>query len=441
MKSLNSLISDYKKIEFLGFNTERSNVINLLIIILISIAVGLIYGLFSLKNIDDADGFAWLSKYLADHNGFAPTMRRGPMFLIVFGAFIKLFGFSTLVTVIFQTLFLTVLGCLTYIFSFKLFHRFKYALLTSLLVVCNPMCFNFVAKNLVELVFAVLILLQIWYAYMSIIQPKYKNYILFGVLSALSALCKSVTLLFPFFFVISILLFHLFKVSVFKNLTVITLFKFIIVSTIAMFLTIMPWTIRNYKVSGKYTLISTGAGFEFLRGKHIAQENAYIELNKTNDYIWDKFYIEYNGILDKYKLKDEVAINIKLDEIMKDYIINNPLGFVERTLKQIPTFWMRGENLPKSLVYLFLSVSLIFFFILGFIRIMRKSVFGYILIISAVYFNLIYAAILAIGRYSMPLYPPMYIVGVVGLVYLYNKIFNPSVNSDVVVYPENSQSV
>lgn len=431
------LISN-KPIVFLGVKTEKFFILNLAFVIFLSIVVGLTYGLMSQSKIDDVDGFAWLSKYFADHTSFVPTLRRGPLYSIIFGTFIKMFGFNNMVTIAFQTIFLATLSSLTYILSYKLFRKFKYAVLTGILVAINPMCFNYVAKNLVELVFAVLILLQLWFAYKSITHPNYKNYIIFGIFSGLSALCKSVSLLFPIFFVISIILFKLFKVTVFRNISINSLFKLLITSFVIMLLTISPWTIRNYKVFGSFTLISNGAGYEFLRGKYIAQENAFYDLRKTNTEIWNKFFIEYYEILHKYELKDDIEIQKRLDIIMKEYIINNPIGFAERTLKQIPTFWMRGDGWKKSMVYLSLSVFLISFFILGFLRLYKKSLFAYVVLIAAVYFNLIYAAILAIGRYSMPLYPPMLIIGTVGLVYLYQRVFRHSdYEKDIKVYTEN----
>jgi hypothetical protein len=400
----------------------KSYLSNIFVVGLLAFVAGMIFGLLNEKNMFDEDGFGAISKHFAENSDFNGSLRRGPLFPLVYGFFIKLFGYYNFGFVILQSLFLAFIGIISYVISLKLIKKNNVAIITSLVVVLNPMCLMYVPRFLVELLFSSLVLLQIWFAYRSVVQPKYKNYILFGIISGVSVLCKSVTLLFPLFIAFTVLLFRLLHIELFKKVDNRSIAKLFVLPTLIMLLTILPWTIRNYNVSGRFVLVSKGAGYEYLRGKYIAQENAYIDLKKTNAEIWTKFFVEFDQIL-KNDYKSELELQDKLDLMMKEDIQKNPVGYIKRTLKQIPTFWMRGENLMKSLAYMGMSMALIFFFFVGFFKLRKSSVFVYIVLCAAVYFNLIYASILAIARYSVPLYPPMLIVGSMGLIYIYQRLF------------------
>jgi len=102
--------------------------------------------------------------------------------------------------------------------------------------------------------------------------------------------------------------------------------------------------------------------------------------------------------------------NELFDSLMKKFIVYHPLDFFIKILKQIPAFWMRGETTKKSIAFIFLALTTLIFFIKGFFKLRNKSVFAYIVLIIVIYFNLLYAPIIAWAIYSMPIYPPMFII-------------------------------
>ncbi len=156
---------------------------------------------------------------------------------------------------------------------------------------------------------------------------------------------------------------------------------------------------------------------EFFRGNVFAEHNSFLPHN-TIDEIWG-IAMEREAEILRQNGKEKPS-HIEKDEIfnpiMKDYMVHHPFRFAVKILKQIPAFWMCGETTKKSIVFMLLALSALVFFIKGFLVLRKTSIFAYVVLITVIYFNLLYAAILAWGRYSMPIYPPMLIICLYGIV-------------------------
>ncbi len=415
-----SLLSVRTKVEEISI--YRAHFLFITLIILVALIIGNVSGFFLGKEMVDEDGFGLLGRHFADYNNFNGTIKRGPIYPFFLGTIIKLFGYSKIAIVFFQSVLLGLIGVTCYFISFKIYKETFIALVISLVSVCYPLNFLYASKLLVELPFALFVLLMLWTAYLTIKKATFKNILLFGVTVGVSALTKTVTLLFPLFFTVFIFLFKVAKIKIFHEIKYITLVKVWLVSSFFMLLTIMPWTIRNYINKQEFVLLTKGVGYEFSRGTYLADENAQINLKQTNDEIWQKWYVEeYKPILKEYHItnKDEEAI--VLDKMMKDFIVEHPDRFIVRFMKQSLMFWYRGGSLKKSIMFLLLSLSVIVLFIIGFIKMNRYSLFSWVVLIGVLYFNFLYASIIAIARYSMPLYTPMIIIGAYGMVYTIRK--------------------
>ncbi|HEX2933983.1 MAG TPA: glycosyltransferase family 39 protein [Bacteroidales bacterium] len=401
------------------------------IITLFSIIAGGISALLMYNSMYDQDGFAALGRQFAQYNNFGGNVERGPIYPFFIGIFTKLFGFSNVLFVFLHSLLVALLGILSFFISKNIYKSWKVATLTGMLVAIHPMILLYIPKFLIEVLYAPLVLIMIWRAYKALTLPNFKNLALFGFFTGVASLCKAVTFVFPLFFAGSVLILYFIKIEVFRTVKPVTLLKLFVIPFFFTLLTISPWTIRNYKVTKTFILVSRGAGYQYLRGKYIADENAFL-LVKTNEQIWRKFDVGFNEIkrkcnidtteyVDSDIVSQPLVMHDTLDFIMKNHIKTQPLSFVVRTLKQIPTFWIRGENIKKSLGFIALSFSTIFLFIVGFVKLNRRDPFSYIVLITVLYFNLMYAAILAIARYSMPVYAPLMIIGTWGLYFIYQK--------------------
>ncbi len=399
----------------LNIPVSKLNLYSYIFIAILALVVGNLSGLFLEASMFDEDFFGELGRHFSEHNNFNGTLRRAPIYPLFLGVIIKLFGYSNYVFIFFQSFILAGLGVVSYYVTLKIIKSWKASLITGILVVIHPMNFLYVSKLMVELPFALLFLLMIWFAYRSISRSKNVDYIAFGIFAGLSALCKSVTLLYPLFFFCCVLLLILFKIENFRSISKISMLKLLVIPMFFMMITLSPWTIRNYINTDSIILVSKGAGFEFLRGDYLAQENAFLNLKQTNEEIWEKFSVEYEEILSRNNAHTSAEANKVLDERMKTEILSNPQKFIIKILKQIPAFWYRGGSLAKSLIFLVFAIPILIISLIGFFKSKNTSMMGYVVAASVIYFNLIYASILAIARYSMPLYTPMIILAVMGM--------------------------
>ena len=98
---------------------------------------------------------------------------------------------------------------------------------------------------------------------------------------------------------------------------------------------------------------------------------------------------------------------------MKDYVRHSPAAFAVKIAKQIPAFWIRGETRGKSLVFMACALGTLGLW--GWSSWCRRSFSATgVVLWTVLYFNLLYAAVLAWARYSMPLYPLLLLVGIPG---------------------------
>ncbi len=384
------------------------------LVVVIAVLTGLFTGWAAEGSMKDQDSFGLLARHFADYNNFDGSVRRGPLYPFTLGLLFRWFGASNFTVIGFQSGLLAVLALLTYVLSKKLYGSWKLALITGLVVALHPMCVVYVSKILVELLFAPLVLLMIWFAYRSLVHDGLLNPVLAGFFAGMAALCKAVTLLYPLFFACGTLVFYLLRIPQFRNLSRGTLVRLFLIPNLFLLITISPWTLRNYHLTGELIPVSKGVGYEFLRGEFMSRENGYL-LQNTNDEVWAKFQMEYMRIVEEYDCLDDEKQTRVLDSLMKAFIIEEPGQFALHITKQLPTFWYRGENFKKSMFYLVLAVVSLGLFLLGFVKTFRENIFGFSVLMSIIYFNLLYASILAIARYSMPVYPPMLLLGLYGL--------------------------
>ncbi|HMD88619.1 MAG TPA: hypothetical protein VKF38_05605 [Anaerolineaceae bacterium] len=372
--------------------------------------------------VDDINGFGALGKQFATFGNLAGSIRRGPVYPVFLGLVYKLFGASGSSLIFSQSALLGLLGIIAFFTSFFIFKSFWIAFITGIVTVIFPALLWYVDRLYLELIFSLLVLLMIGLAYRALTNSTWWNLALFGISAGIAALCKAILLLFPIFLACIVLIFFLLKVKPFNFLNKNILLKFFIFPSLVMLITISPWTIRNYMVSGTLTLVSSNTGLEFYRGNIYADQNSFL-LKKTNVQIWAIVEQDQNPILSQNGLPTPISesgiqpplLSSKIDALfnpmMLKFILQHPVQLGIKILKQIPAFWIFGENRTNSLGFFVMALFTFFIFIEGFLLLKDTSVFGYIVLAFTIYATLIYAVILAWARYSIITYPPMLIVG------------------------------
>jgi 4-amino-4-deoxy-L-arabinose transferase-like glycosyltransferase len=142
--------------------------------------------------------------------------------------------------------------------------------------------------------------------------------------------------------------------------------KFIVILWAAVFITIAPWSIRNYIVHKEFILISSSSGEALYRGNNpYAPGTSLTADGKSASDLWPRY------ITDKLATLDEVGQKKFLEREAMGFIKSDPVAFIKLYLKKIYYFWwfshQSGAIYPKIYlkIYHLLYVPLLFFTVLG----------------------------------------------------------------------------
>ena len=408
----------------------------------------------------DLDGFGLLSRNIAAGKGFSlgygPTFRRAPLYPLLAAVILKIFGnYGVGVPdavayrpIVIAQCFLFGLTCLTvWALTRRLFGP-RAALVAALLCPLVPQTLRYITMTEVETLVGFLTVLLAYTGLNLIERPRLSTGIWFGLTAAAAALTKPVPEFYPFIFLVCAWWYwrtvrmrapkpavkDYTRVRVIASCAVLLFFA----------LPLLPWTIRNWTVSnGQFIGISSNGPGEFLRG-YVNVEPKYYLLRQ--DYgAWDPEANDYEAaILQAHGAvfyhfgpfangtvvvspSIPASVTTALLEAQKDQIegavakqqvLQHPLDFVRKFLIQLATFWYVVQSRTLSLALgasalIFLGLSA-----LGVISARRRGIVTWPIVFVIVYFNVVYAAILAFGRYSMPLYPTILVLAAGGIVAL-----------------------
>ncbi|HEX6241411.1 MAG TPA: hypothetical protein VFZ61_10975, partial [Polyangiales bacterium] len=103
---------------------------------------------------------------------------------------------------------------------------------------------------------------------------------------------------------------------------------------------------------------------------------------------------------------------------MKRLLVQEPGKFLAKFFVQIFTFWYVVETRTKSLLVGGIALVVLSFSVIGYVGATRRKLLVWPIGVLLLYFNLIYAAVLAFARYSMPLYPTLMMLAIPGVVFV-----------------------
>lgn len=350
----------------------------------------------------DPDRFGQLAANIAIGGGFAyspggePVLERAPLYPLVLSVLFFLFGQSLAAAQVFHAF---VHAATVYVIS-KLslrVHSKRVSLLIGLLCAAHPMLLWYAGRIWIESLFTLLLVLIAYALFFMLERQDSKWSTISGVLIGLAALTKSVMLALP-----------------------VLLFPFVIregtrglrnwsILFLVMMLTVLPWTLRNFAVSGSFVPVHTSLGFNLVQGKVIGQE-----WPKAEFFILDYWRIakaETDSILDGSGLswEDPEADRILISHRVSS--ISSPFTVIRDFVKNGMTFWYLGESAAKSTVVGVLQGALLTMVVVaqyGSAKGRRAKVLPIVLI--AVFLFASTASIVGWGRYSAPLIPLLLIL-------------------------------
>ena len=290
--------------------------------------------------------------------------------------------------------------------------------IAALFCAANPMLLRYVGDLQLETVLTFLFTATVWAAVRFNTRPTLGFGILVGATAALASLTKSVVLPFPFLFAAIVVGRAVWRRR--RGQSARLPLAPLAAMFAAMAVLITPWTARNYVATGgHFVLLSSGTSDAFLRGYIFSQpEYATLRLppyeyaeNASNE-----LFRNLSTSAGTTWMKDDYETDQILNRAAMHKLLADPADFVRKFGVGLLTFWYEMTSLSTSLIAGGLAVVTWLFAIIGLCRASREGGrSAWVLIVPALYMNVLLAALLALGRYSVPILPSLLIVSAFGL--------------------------
>ncbi len=432
----------------------------------------------AIEPIIDLNGFGALGRHLARGDGFSlgygPTLRRAPLYPAFVAGLLKIFGCDGPDDAVYRPVIaaqcaLVGLTCLTCWATARKIFGAQVGLVAGLLCALAPQVWRYVPMTEVETSLGFLIVLLALTGLNLYREPTTRNGILFGLVAGAATLVKPVVLLYPFVFALALGLRwrqpSLVPAESGKRAgdgeeggglelrgrqarkanppsSFVTLAAMLIV----FLLCLLPWSLRNGLLTGgQFWSISSNAPGEFLRGYVLAQPKFYRlrqdfggANSATTQWDWEanlyeesllkphglsmfsreRFAPNGDPLQAEPRWQTEVAKERVEKTEARRRVLSTPGAFGQKVGVQLFTFWYIVETRKKSLLVGGMALACLALAVFGGIRARRQRKDTLPVVCVVLYFNLLYAAILAFARYSMPLYPTLLILSAYGLTQL-----------------------
>lgn len=358
----------------------------------------------------DSDGWGQLghgiyyNQSLSYYPDIQPTLNRGPVYPLFLASALYVTGTKWYPCNIqlAQCILFSITCLLIFWIASKLFNK-KSAIIASLICSAHPLLVWFCPRIWIEIVatlFFTSLIASIIYFHES---TTGKRAALIGIMIGICALCKSTFL--PFVLFIPALL------IIFRGTKQMSLKHAGIIAVIAM-ITIAPWTVRNYMISGKIVPVHLLAGFNFKIGDSTIEHFFESPFCSANLFIHGENRIKELNLKTSHMQRSASELTVEkilINESFSKYL-SNKYFLAKKIIFNSVLFWTLGENARKSMVIGLFQIPLLTLFIISIIMIIKNKEFMTIkgLIISVVIlYYLLHLPIYSIARFGIVLFPMM----------------------------------
>jgi 4-amino-4-deoxy-L-arabinose transferase-like glycosyltransferase len=392
----------------------------------VAVALVIVFAIWSRQGLVDgrADPYAFsaTAKSLLRGEGFTPfgmfLHRRAPLYPLLIAAVYAIGGEREVLVQLVQCLLFGGVVFLAYDLGRRMFNE-RAGRLAAAVCMVHPALLRYVADFHLETLFTFLWTLSVWQTVRLVEKPSLGRGAGLGVALGLTCLTKAVMLVYPAVFA-AIWLLRLWKQGggAERSSALLGAFKALTVAALMMVATISPWTVRNYVVSGHIVPITTGGSDAFLRG-FIFSKPEFITLrqppytdaeNETNRYF--RALCEAEGTVWE---RDDYETDQILNREAKRRLLADPLAAVRKFGIGMFTFWYEMTTLTTSLVAGLTALGAWLFALVGLRRARREGRQAWLLLAPVLYLNVLLAALLALGRYSVPVLPCLLVLAAYGL--------------------------
>jgi 4-amino-4-deoxy-L-arabinose transferase-like glycosyltransferase len=344
--------------------------------------------------------------------GFDKVTRRAAMLYTHLLAIIYWTGGSDRVAQMLHCLFHTGTSMLVFLMG-RRFFNVRTGLVAGLFTALHPMLLRYIPDLHTETMLAFAATLTVWCTIRFYDRPTVTNGVLLGAVGMLGTLTKGVVLPIVVAFVAVWFIRDLWKNGPSVKATASAL---AIVVTMAVI--VAPWTYRNYRVSGRFVLLTPGMADAFLRG-YIFTRLEFATLrrppytaaeNESN--LWFRRIAKEAGTT--WEL-DEIVDEDNNKRVMKRMIVEHPLDTLRKCVVGLFTFWYQMTSLRNSLVSGGLALASWLLALVGLKRARAEGRTVWLLLLPILVVNVFVATLIPLGRYSVPILPCLAILAAFGV--------------------------
>lgn len=339
-----------------------------------------------------------------DDNG-VPDSFSSPFYPAFLAIIYKFFGHSYFAVRFIQS----IIGAFTSIFIFligKRAYSFFAGILASFISIAYSPFIKSAGLLRTENIFTFILILIVFYLLRIRENMKLRDSIMLGLLLGLSILTKSMMLFFPIFIIpVFIYLKDKYRIS-----EVLKRYGLILLTLVFL---LMPWVIRNYNVYHKFVPTSAEGGFSFYSS--YCPANGIFGLNAAPD---DPVVIE------GFKISSPVLRSKFFIKKTLDFIVNNPKKVIILEIKKFLYFWTPFDwEIVGERWFNFIYIMLAPFFVWSFFIAIKDFRKNYPILIPIIYFQIMTLVFYGSPRFRLPIEPYIFILGAVGILQCYKRIF------------------
>jgi 4-amino-4-deoxy-L-arabinose transferase-like glycosyltransferase len=362
-------------------------------------------------NAPDPYKYGEIARGFLEH-GFDRVTRRAAMLYPHLLAVIYWAGGNDFVVQLLQVVMHAASCALVFLIGCRLYNV-RTGLMAGLFTAVHPMLLRYVADLHTEtlLVFGTMVL--VWCAIRYYDRPTVLNGIVLGAVGMIATLIKGVAL--------PIVLAYAFFIFVrdvrHRGLSMAPLVSALAV-VVTMAVIVAPWTYRNYRVSGRFVLLTPGTADSFLRGYIFTrlefatfQRSPYVDAENESN-AWFRQIAKDAGTTWE---KDELVDEDNNKAVMKRMIREQPLDTARKFVVGLFTFWYEMTSLANSLIPAVLALGCWILTYIGWRRAHAEGRPSWLLLMPIVVTNVLVAALIPLGRYSVPILPCLAILAAFGV--------------------------
>lgn len=364
--------------------------------------------------------FSQMAESLLSGEGWAKygalLHRRTPGYPLFIAALYAVFGVHVVVVQLAQCLLFAGTCWLVQGIGERVFSA-RVGLLAGLLCAVHPSLLRYVPDLHLETLLTFLFTLSTWLSCRFYDKPTLGRGAALGVSWGLASLTKAVVMLYPAAFAALWLLSLRRRSEPGVAISGRTLAP-LAVALLCTGLTISPWTARNYAVTGHFVPITTGLNDAILRS-YVFSRSEFITLQKPpyTD-AENEVNAEFRALCAREGAvweADDLQTEKILGQEAKRRILASPWAFVKKSFVGIFTFWYQMTSLPNSLAAGGMALVAWLFAAVGLQRSWTERRPAWLVLAPILYLNFLLAALLSLGRYSIPVLPCLVVLAAFGL--------------------------